>query len=90
MSDQSAGIQIGVKFIRWGIGLLVFGIFIGFGIIGHYLIGGQYMTGQMFMENVTLWFSCPWTLAVYSVQGGSAAMIALGTMYISLGRIRDP
>jgi hypothetical protein len=87
MSDQNGGVQIGVKFIRWGLGLLVFGIFIGFGIIGHYLIGAQYMTGHMFMENVTLWFACPWTLAVYSVQGGSAAMIALGTMYISLGRV---
>jgi hypothetical protein len=39
------------------------------------------------MENVTLWFACPWTLAVYSVQGGSEAMIALGTMNIVLGRL---
>jgi hypothetical protein len=34
-----------------------------------------------------LWFACPWTLAVYSAQGGSAAMIALGTMYIALGQV---
>jgi hypothetical protein len=50
---------IGVRFIRWGLGLLVFGIFIGFGIIGHYIKGAQYATGDMFMHNVTLWFdSC--------------------------------
>lgn len=87
MTTGNDGVQIGVKFIHWGLGLLIFGIFIGFGIIGHYLIGAQYNTGHMFMENVTLWFACPWTLAVYSVQGGSAAMIALGTMYIALGRV---
>ena len=46
--------QIGVRFIRWGLGLLVFGIFIGFGIIGHYIVGAQYDTGEMFMKNVTL------------------------------------
>jgi len=78
--------QTGVRFIRWGLGLLVFGIFIGFGIIGHYIKGAQYATGDMFMHNVTLWFACPWTLAVYTVQGGSVGMILIGTMYLALGR----
>ncbi|WP_269431408.1 hypothetical protein [Terracidiphilus gabretensis] len=35
MNSGDAGVQIGVKFIRWGLGLLIFGIFICFGIIGH-------------------------------------------------------
>ena len=61
--------QIGVRFIRWGLGLLVFGIFIGFGIIGHYIVGAQYDTGEMFMKNVTLWFACPWTLPSAKANG---------------------
>jgi hypothetical protein len=80
-------VQIGVRFIRWGLGLLVFGIFIGFGIIGHYIVGAQYDTGEMFMKNVTLWFACPWTLSVYAVQGGALGMIVIGTMYLALGRV---
>jgi hypothetical protein len=46
--------EIGIRFVRWGLGLLVFGIFIGFGIIGHYVVGAQYQTGEGFMHNVTL------------------------------------
>ena len=87
MNQTNQGIGIGVRFIRWGLGLLVFGIFIGFGIIGHYIVGAQYNTGHMFMENVTLWFACPWTLSVYAIEGGSVAMIVIGAMYLSLGRI---
>jgi hypothetical protein len=79
--------QIGVRFIRWGLGLLVFGIFIGFGIIGHYIKGAQYPTGDMFMHNVTLWFACPWTLSVYAVQGGAIGMVLIGTMYLALGQV---
>src|SRR5215813_11860636 len=86
MGDGGGPSRIGVSFIRWGLGLLVFGIFIGFGIIGHYIIGAQYDTGHAFMENVTLWFACPWTLSVYAVQAGAAGMILVGTMYIALGR----
>jgi hypothetical protein len=80
------GVSIGVRFIRWGLGLLVFGIFIGFGIIGHYVIGANHETGEMFMKNVTLWFACPWTLSVYAVQAGALGMIVIGTMFIALGR----
>jgi len=77
---------IGVRFIRWGLGLLVFGIFIGFGIIGHYVIGADHETGELFMKNVTLWFACPWTLSVYAVQAGALGMIVIGTMFIALER----
>jgi len=43
--------SIGLRFIRGGLGLLVFGIFIGFGPIAHYVKGAQYPTGHMFMHN---------------------------------------
>jgi hypothetical protein len=86
MNHGNEGVPIGVQFIRWGLGLLVFGIFIGFGIIGHYVIGANHDTGDMFMKNVTLWFACPWTLAVYAVQAGSLGMIVIGTVYLALGR----
>jgi len=78
--------EIGIGFVHWGLGLLVFGIFIGFGIIGHYIVGAQYATGEMFMHNVTLWFACPWTLSVYAVQAGSVGMIVVGALYLALGR----
>jgi hypothetical protein len=86
-SRNDNGIPIGVKFIRSGLGLLVFGIFVGFGPIGHYMIGAQYNNGPMFLKNVGLWFACPWTLSVYAIQGGAAVMIALGAMYVALGRV---
>ena len=86
MSKQAT--EVGIRFVLWGLGLLVFGIFIGFGIIGHYVIGAQYGTGEMFLHNVTLWFACPWTLSVYVVQAGSVGMIVVGTLYLVLGR--DP
>jgi hypothetical protein len=52
--------NVGLRFIRWGLGRLVFGIFIGFGPTSHYIVGAQYPTGDMFMRNVTLSFACPW------------------------------
>jgi len=86
MDNNSMGVQLGLRFVRWGLGLLAFGIFVGFGIIGHYLIGANHDTGEMFMKNVTLWFACPWTLSVYAVQAGSLGMIVIGIMYLVLGR----
>ena len=58
---------LGASFIRWGLGLFLFGLFIGFGIIGHYMHGAQYPTGEAFLHNVSLWFACPWTLSVYTI-----------------------
>src|SRR5215472_3716758 len=86
MSNQDESVQIGIRFLHWGLGLLTFGIFIGFGIIGHYIIGANHDTGEMFMKNVTLWFACPWTLSVYAVQAGSLGMIVIGIMFVVLGR----
>ncbi|WP_035356433.1 hypothetical protein [Edaphobacter aggregans] len=81
MTTGNEGVRIGVRFIRWGLGLLIFGIFIGFGIIGHYLIGAQYNTGHMFLENVTLWFACPWTLAARLQGNGAGRLLRLSVSH---------
>jgi len=67
--------QIRVRFIRWGLRLHVSGIFIGFGIIGHYMKGAQYSTSDTFMHNGTPWFACPWTLSIYAGQGGAIGSV---------------
>ena len=77
---------IGRQFIRWGLGLLVFGLFLGFGIIGHYIVGARWPTGHEFMGNISLWFACPWTLSVYTIQAGAVGMIVIGGLYLTLGR----
>ena len=40
--------------------------------------------GEAFLKNVTLWWGCAFTLAVYIAQGGSLAMIAIGFGYVVL------
>ena len=55
---------IGKKFVSWGLGLFVFGIFLSFGIIAHYCVGAAWPTGELFKQNITLWWACPWTLSV--------------------------
>src|SRR5262249_49784862 len=79
--------RLGVRFIQWGLGLGVFGILIGFGIIGHYIKGAQYEIGHEFLHNVVLWFACPWTLSVYAIQLGSLGMIVFGLTYLVVGRM---
>ena len=32
----------------------------------------------MFLQNITLWWACPWTLSVAAVQAGGLGMVALG------------
>jgi hypothetical protein len=52
----------GARFAKWGLGLFIFGVFLTFGIIGHYCSGARWPTGELFMQNITLWWACPWTL----------------------------
>ncbi len=72
---------LGAKFIRWGLGLFIFGLVIGYGPLLHYLHGALEETGEAFLKNVTLWFACPWTLATYTVQVGALGMVAIGAVY---------
>lgn len=87
-SEEHGGrvVRRGVRFIEWGLGLGLFGLFLGFGVIAHYLHGEQHPTGEEFLKNMTLWFACPWTLSVYAIQLGSLGMVVFGTLYWVLGR----
>lgn len=64
----------------------MFGLFLTFGIIGHYCVGASADAGELFRRNVTLWWACPWTLSVAIVQGGGLGMVALGLTLISASR----
>lgn len=84
MSDSF--IQLGAKFIRSGFGLFIFGLVMSFGIMGHYLGGAQWPTGDEFLKNMTLWYACPWTLSTSVVLIGAVGMIAIGAAYATLGK----
>jgi hypothetical protein len=70
--------KLGAQFTKWGLGLFIFGVFLTFGIIAHYCSGSRWPNGALFMQNITLWWACPWTLSVAAVQAGGLGMVALG------------
>jgi hypothetical protein len=78
--------KLGARFTKWGLGLFIFGIFLVFGIIGHYCTGARWPTGELFLKNVTLWYACPWTLSVAAVQAGGLGMVALGLAHLTASR----
>ena len=81
---------IGARFAKWGLGLFVFGVFLTFGIIAHYCAGARWPNGQLFMQNISLWWACPWTLSVAAVQAGGLGMVALGlTQMLAASISRD-
>ena len=67
----------GARFAKWGLGFFIFGLFLTFGVIGHYCVGASADAGELFKRNVTLWWACPWTLSVAVVQGGGLGMVAV-------------
>lgn len=78
--------RMGAQFAKWGLGFFVFGVFLTFGVIGHYCAGASADVGELFRRNVTLWWACPWTLSVAIVQGGGLGMVALGLSRLATGR----
>ena len=78
---------MGARFAKWGLGLFVFGVFPTFGIIAHYCSGSRWPTGELFMQNITLWWACPWTLSVAAVPAGGLGMVAIGPMLMLAGRM---
>jgi hypothetical protein len=78
--------KLGARFTKWGLGLFIFGVFLVFGIIGHYCTGARWPTGELFLKNVTLWYACPWTLSVAAVQAGGLGMVALGLAHLTAAR----
>ena len=77
-STGATPIEVGAKFVRWGLGLFVFGLVTGYGPWLHYMHGALEEVHEAFLKNVTLWFGCPWTLPVYVTQLGGLGMIAFG------------
>jgi hypothetical protein len=82
--------ETGGRFIRSGFWLLLLGLLMSFGMVLHYVVGAQYPTGEVFLQNVTLWYACPWTLSTAVVLGGALGMIAIGAIYAILGRFEHP
>jgi hypothetical protein len=92
MGDHPAGLngrvlRLAARFIEWGLGLGLFGLLLGFGIIAHYLHGAQHPTGEEFLKNISLWFACPWTLSVYTIQLGGLGMVVYGVVFLVLGKL---
>jgi hypothetical protein len=70
---------LGVRFVRWGLGLFIFGLIFGFGLLGYYFHGAVKST--MFAESGAQWLNYPWTLATYVLQVGGLGMVAIGAVY---------
>ena len=79
--------KTGARFAKWGLGLFIFGVFLTFGIVAHYCAGARWPTGQVFMQNISLWWACPWTLSVAAVQAGGLGMVALGLTKMLAARV---
>lgn len=79
-------VELGSKFVRRGLWLFVFGLVIGYGPWAHYMHGAMEEVQPAFLKNVTLWWGCPWTLAVYVTQVGSLAMVLFGVCYLVSAR----
>jgi hypothetical protein len=77
----------GSRFAKWGLGLFIFGVFLSFGVIAHYCVGSRWPNGELFMQNITLWWACPWTLSVAAVQAGGLGMVALGLTRMLVARV---
>jgi hypothetical protein len=70
---------LGVRFIRWGLGLFIFGLIFGFGLLGYYFHGT--IESAMFEDSGAQWFNYPWTFATYVLQVGGLGMVAIGAVY---------
>jgi len=56
---RARDMNIGARFAKWGLGLFIFGVFLTFGVIAHYCVGARWPTGELFMQNISLWWACP-------------------------------
>jgi len=83
---EGTAIETGSKFVRWGLGLFVFGLVAGYGPWLHYMHGALEDVQEAFLKNVTLWFGCPWTLPVYVTQLGGLGMVVFGVCYLVFAR----
>ena len=79
-------VEVGTRYIRWGLGLFLFGLVIGYGPWLHYMHGALEEVQPAFLKNVTLWFGCPWTLPTYVAQLGGLSMVVIGLCYLAFAR----
>jgi hypothetical protein len=82
----ATAVEVGTKYIRWGLGLFIFGLVIGYGPWLHYMHGALEEVQPTFLKNVTLWFGCPWTLPTYVAQLGGLSMVVVGLCYLAFAR----
>ena len=78
--------ELGAKYIRWGFRLFIFGLVVGFIPLAHYMHGSFEPVEAAFLQRVTLWWGCAFTLAVYVAQIGGLAMTVIGLCYVVLAR----
>ncbi len=89
MGGEAAGtrVELGWKFIHWGLSLFIVGFLTGYIPILHYIGGAQAGdVGPLFLKNMTLWWGCPGILAELTLKTGSLGMIAIGLCYVVAGR----
>ena len=67
---------LAAAFIRWGLGLFILGLIMGYAPLVHYLQRAIEGPIGVPLENLTLWLGCP-----YAVQIGALSMIAIGAVY---------
>lgn len=78
--------HLGYKFLKWGIGFFLFGLFFGFGVFIYYLAGAHYPNSAEFLSNITLWFGSPLSLSVLYLELGGLGMAAAGGACLALAR----
>ena len=74
--DANEVTLLAASFIRWGLGMFVLGLIIGYPPLVHYLQMALQGPNWMTSGNVTLWLGCP-----YAVQIGALGMVAIGAVY---------
>lgn len=74
----------GAKFVKWGLGWFIFGMFFGLGVLIHYLVGSTWNTTATFLSNVTLWFGSPLAYSAGFIQAAGIAMTAIGAAFLAL------
>jgi hypothetical protein len=78
-------VQLGWKYIVWGLGLFITGFLTGYIPILHYIHGALAGdVGPVFLKNMTLWWGCPAILAELTLKTGSLGMLAIGFAYLAL------
>jgi hypothetical protein len=67
---------LAASFIRWGLGLFILGLIMGYAPLVHFLQRAMADPVGPPLENLTLWLGCP-----HAVQVGALGMIATGAVF---------